>query len=184
MRQKLGGTHLKYHYFKQLPVLPPDRYGAADRAFITPRVVELTYTAWDVQAFARDMGMDGAPFRWDEDRRAVMRAELDAWYAMKYGLTRKQLRYILDPHQLTAREIETLVADDTEDAPDAPRVKGFPGETFRVLKDREVRQYGEFRTARLVTEAWDALAKAGWDPSAYTSPLGVPPGDARARHGG
>jgi len=148
-----------------------------------PRVVELTYTAWDMQAFARDMGMDGAPFRWDDDRRAVIRAELDAWYAMKYGLTRKQLRYVLDPHGLTAREIETLVSDASEDAPDAPRVKDFPGETFRVLKDRETRQYGEFRTARLVMEAWDALSKAGWDPSLYASPLTLPPGDARARHG-
>ena len=174
---------MNFYLVKQFPVLPPERYDAADRAFIMPRVVELTYTAWDVQAFARDMGMDGAPFRWDEDRRAVIRAELDAWYAMKYGLTRKQLRYILDPHQLTAREIETLVADASEDPSDAPRVKDFPGETFRVLKDRETRQYGEFRTARLVMEAWDALSTAGWDPSRYASPLTLPPGDAGARHG-
>ena len=180
----MGNNHLKYHVFRQLPILRAYDYDDYDQTFIVPRVVELTYTAWDVQAFARDMGMDGAPFRWDEDRRAVMRAELDAWYARKYGLTRKQLRYILDPHQLTAREIETLVADDTEDAPGAPRVEGFPGETFRVLRDREMRDYGEFRTARLVTEAWDALSNAGWDPSAYASPLAVPPGDARARHGG
>ncbi|NDJ15528.1 MAG: restriction endonuclease, partial [Acidobacteriia bacterium] len=96
-RQKIGGITMNFYLVKQFPVLPPDRYDAADRAFIVPRVVELTYTAWDVQAFARDMGMDGAPFRWDEGRRAVMRAELDAWYAMKYGLTRKQLRYVLDP---------------------------------------------------------------------------------------
>lgn len=182
VRQKVGGTSLNFFLVNQFPVLPPDRYDAADRAFIVPRVVELTYTAWDLQAFARDMGMDGAPFRWDEDRRAVIRAELDAWYAMKYGLTRKQLRYVLDPHQLTAREIETLVTDASEDSPDAPRVKDFPGETFRVLKDRETRQYGEFRTARLVMAAWDALSKAGWDPSRYASPLTLPPGDAGARH--
>ena len=168
---------------KQFPVLPPDRYDTTDRAFIVRRVVELTYTAWDVQAFARDMGMDGAPFRWDEARRAVIRAELDAWYAMKYGLTRKQLRYILDPHQLTAREIETLVTDASEDPPDPLRQTDFPSETFRVLKDRETRQYGEFRTARLVMEAWDALSTAGWDPSRYASPLTLPPGDAGARHG-
>ena len=184
VRQKVGGASLGFFLVKQFPVLPPDRYDAADRVFIVRRVVELTYTAWDVQAFARDMGMDGAPFRWDDDRRAVIRAELDAWYAMKYGLTRKQLRYVLDPHQLTAREIETLVADASEDSPDAPQVKDFPGETFRVLKDRETRQYGEFRTARMVMEAWDALSKAGWDPSRYASPLTLPPGDAGARHEG
>ena len=183
MRLKAGGANLSYFVVNQLPVLSTHRYDGADRAFIVPRVVELTYTAWDMQSFARDMGMDGAPFRWDEGRRAVIRAELDAWYAMKYGLTRKQLRYVLDPHGLTGREIETLVTDASEDAPDAPRVKDFPGETFRVLKDRETRQYGEFRTARLVMEAWDALSKAGWDPSLYASPLTLPPGDARARHG-
>jgi hypothetical protein len=46
---------------------------------------------------ARDLGYDGPPFAWDEDRRALLRAELDAWYARAYGLTRDELRYILDP---------------------------------------------------------------------------------------
>jgi hypothetical protein len=29
----------------------------------------------------------------------------------------------------------------------------FPGETFRVLKEKEEKQYGEYRTRRLVLEA-------------------------------
>jgi hypothetical protein len=60
------------------------------------------------------------PFKWDEDRRAVLRAELDAYYAKLYGLTRDELRYILDPKDVYG--------------PD------FPGETFRVLKDKEERR--------------------------------------------
>jgi len=35
----------------------------------------------------------------------------------------------------------------------------FPDETFRVLKEKEVRLYGEYRTSRLVLDAWDGLAK-------------------------
>jgi hypothetical protein len=35
--------------------------------------------------------------------------------------------------------------------------EGFPGETIRVLKEKEVRLYGEYRTSRLVLEAWDKL---------------------------
>ena len=87
--------------------------------------------------FARDLGYDGPPFPWDEDRRALLRAELDAWYAHAYGLTRDELRYILDP------------AD----------VKGpdYPSETFRVLKTNEIKRFGEYRTARLVLQAWDRL---------------------------
>jgi hypothetical protein len=35
----------------------------------------------------------------------------------------------------------------------------FPGETFRVLKDKEIRLCGEYRTRRLVLEAWDGQGK-------------------------
>jgi hypothetical protein len=34
----------------------------------------------------------------------------------------------------------------------------LPGETFRVLKEKEEKQFGEYRTRRLVLEAWDRLA--------------------------
>ncbi|MBF6857746.1 hypothetical protein HN309_18585, partial [Acinetobacter baumannii] len=37
------------------------------------------------------------PFPYDPDRRATLRAELDAYYARLYGLTEEELRYILDP---------------------------------------------------------------------------------------
>jgi hypothetical protein len=33
--------------------------------------------AWDLELFAKDCGFDGPPFRWDEDRRFLIRAELD-----------------------------------------------------------------------------------------------------------
>jgi hypothetical protein len=107
------------------------------------------------------------PFRWDEGRRAVLRAELDAYYARLYGLTRKQLRYILDPADLTARELDDLldpweeVADPLDAAGYAARADAsdFPGETFRVLKTKELRQHGEYRTRRLVLEAWARLGQ-------------------------
>ena len=31
---------------------------------------------------------------------------------------------------------------------------GCINETFRVLTDREIREYGEYRTRRLVLDAW------------------------------
>ena len=163
VRQKIAGVSLSYFILKQLPVLPPDRYTPADLDYIVPRVLELVYTAWDLQPFARDLGYDGPPFTWDDDRRAHLRAELDAYYARLYGLTRKQLRYILDPHSLTDREL-TDILDPWEDHPDAPRTTTFPGETFRVLKARELKQYGEYRTGRLVLAAWDRNAAPGGFP--------------------
>ena len=100
-------------------------------------MLELVYTANDLRPFAEDMGYHGEPFRWDEVRRAQLRAELDAYYARLYGLTRDELRYILDPKEVYGED--------------------FPGETFRVLKEKEVKQFGEYRTRRLVLEAWDGL---------------------------
>lgn len=37
------------------------------------------------------------------------------------------------------------------------RCKDFPSETFRVLKEKVIKQYGEFRTRGLVLEAWDKM---------------------------
>jgi hypothetical protein len=37
----------------------------------------------------------------------------------------------------------------------------YPSETFRVLKNNEIRQFGEYRTQRLVLEAWDRFLGGG-----------------------
>lgn len=37
------------------------------------------------------------------------------------------------------------------------RRHGLPRETFGMLKEKEIRLYGEYRTSRLVLEAWDRL---------------------------
>lgn len=136
-KQKVGGTNFNFFIVKQLPVIPPQAYSVEDIKFISSRVLELVYTAWDLQPFAQDMGYDGEPFRWNSERRALLRAELDAYYAKLYGLTRDELRYILDPADIYG--------------PD------FPSETFRVLKNNEIKQFGEYRTQRLVLEAWDRM---------------------------
>ncbi|MFN5464655.1 MAG: Eco57I restriction-modification methylase domain-containing protein, partial [Cyanobacteriota bacterium] len=136
-RHKIGGSHMNFFVYKQLPVLPPSTYTQAAVDFIQPRVLELTYTANDLKPWAEDLGYAGPPFRFDPERRALLRAELDAFYAHLYGLNRDELRYILDPADVMG--------------PD------YPSETFRVLKTNEIRQFGEYRTQRLVLEAWDRL---------------------------
>jgi len=150
-RQKLGGTSLKYFVMKQIAVLPPDTYAAASLDFIVPRVVKLSYTSEALRGFANDLEFDGPPFKWDRERRALLRAELDAYYAYLYGLTRRELEYILDP--------KAVMGDD------------YPSETFRVLKENEIKEFGEYRTQRLVLEAWDRFAADGtFDPARLHEP--------------
>jgi len=55
------------------------------KGWILLRVLELTYTAWDLEAFAQDCGWNGPPFRWDEKRRFLIRCELDAGFFHLYG---------------------------------------------------------------------------------------------------
>lgn len=198
-RQKISGNNLSLFVVKQLPIIPPDHFSETDLQFLVPRVLELTYTAWDLQAFANDVWRDAdselkdiikarwqwnksfvtltseveahfawpenneaqtdefpfPPFRWDSAHRHRVQCELDAFFFYKYGFDSKEdenkkpedraeevVKYILDPSS-------SLLAGETEE-----RRKSFPGETFRVLKDKETRKYGEFLTARLVLEAW------------------------------
>jgi hypothetical protein len=101
------------------------------------RVAELTCTSYSIILFGRNLGYDGPPFPWNEDHRARLGAELDAWYAQSYGLTRDELRYILDTADVMGED--------------------YPSKTFRVLKNNEIKKYGEYRTRRLVLESWDRL---------------------------
>jgi hypothetical protein len=47
----------------------------------------------------------------------------------------------------------------------------YPSETFRGLKENEIKAYGEYRTRRLVLEAWDRFAEDGtFDPAQLEDP--------------
>ena len=73
IRQKLGATTFNMFYVKQLPVIPPENYSEEDIEYISSRVLELVYTANDLKPFAEDLGYEGKPFIWDEQRRAIFK---------------------------------------------------------------------------------------------------------------
>ena len=59
-----------------------------------------------MEAFADDLGDDGPPFKWDEERRALLRAELDAAYFHLYGIEAGDADYILDTFPIVKRKDE------------------------------------------------------------------------------
>ncbi|MFF4343818.1 Eco57I restriction-modification methylase domain-containing protein [Kitasatospora sp. NPDC001540] len=103
-RQKFSGTHLKFFTAYQLPVPSPETgdqpcpwsSGETVAEWVASRVAELAYTACDMAAFARAVGVAGRPFRWDEERRGLLRAELDAAFFHLYGLARDDAEYVMD----------------------------------------------------------------------------------------
>ncbi|MGA7495234.1 MAG: hypothetical protein WBX00_00735 [Isosphaeraceae bacterium] len=100
----MGGTSLTYFLIKQFPVLLPTEFDLpADwsilesrSSWLLPRILELTYTAWDLAPFANDCGYDGPPFRWDKARRFLLRSELDAAFFHLYGVNRDDTDYIME----------------------------------------------------------------------------------------
>ena len=75
-------------------------------AWIGSRAIELTYTAWDLLPFCKSCGWDGPPFRWDEERRFLLRCELDAAYFHLYGIERDDVDYIMETFPIVKRKDE------------------------------------------------------------------------------
>jgi hypothetical protein len=143
VRQKYAGSHLKAYMISQVPAPPPSGLSREELNFINERVIQLVFANSELNSFASDFGYDGHLFEWNQERRALIRAELDAYYAYLYGLTRRELEYVLDPKSVMGQE--------------------YPSETFRVLKENEENDPAirEYRTQRLVLEAWNRFAADG-----------------------
>ena len=157
-RQNLGGTNFTFFILKQLPLPVPaaldtvatwDELHSGDGWF-APRVLELTYTAWDLEGFGRHLGYDGPPFRWDPARRELLRAELDAACFHLYGIERDDVDYIMD--------------------------------TFPIVKRKDEKQHGEYRTKRLILEVYDAMTTAIDTGEPYQTILNPPPADPSCAH--
>lgn len=131
---------MNFFYVKQLPVIPPHTYTPALLDFIVPRVLELTYTAWDLQPFAQDIGYDGPPFVWDEERRFLLRCELDALYFHLYQIQRDDVDYIMETFPIVKRK------DIARTSP--PRHEG----------EGDLGGEGEYLTKRIILEMYDQMA--------------------------
>lgn len=114
-RQKLGGVNFNFFVFQQLPILsaeifeqpcPWSNNASTLCAWLLPRVLELTYTAWDLQPFAMECDFDCPPFQWAEDRRFLIRCELDAAFFLLYKIGRDDADYIMETFTSVKRKDE------------------------------------------------------------------------------
>lgn len=156
-RQKVAGLHLRFGYVRQLAVIGPETFarngawncGPLDE-WVNARVLELTYTAWDMAPFAQDLcDVDIAsrvnpPFVWDVERRFLIRAELDAAFFHLYGLERDEVDYVMD--------------------------------TFPIVRRKDEAAYGEYRSKRVILEMYDTMAEAMQSGIPYETPICPPPG--------
>jgi Eco57I restriction-modification methylase len=144
-RQKFAGTSMSYFILKQLPVPRPDIFSgriewcaASLREWSSDRILELSFTAWDMDWFAKELGDHGAPFVWNEDRRFKMRAELDAAFFHLYGVARDDVDYIMDSfHAFRNNDPERFTRTKALilDIYDAMAVAMETGEPYQTILD-------------------------------------------------
>lgn len=135
-KRKIGGANMNFFYFKQLPIIPPSAYSVDEAEFVIRYSKKLLGTTRKMAEILR------CPVTiWNDDERALLMARLDAFYAMKYGLERDELEFILDPEAVMG--------------------KGYPTQTFPQVKANDIAKFDEYRTKRLVMEAYDELMRDG-----------------------
>jgi hypothetical protein len=93
-RQKIGGTHLKYHYFRQLPAVQKD----SAPQWITNHAKELCTTD------AKSAAVFQHVYRFDPSRRFQIRCELDAAFFHLYGIERDDVDYIMETFPIVKRK--------------------------------------------------------------------------------
>ena len=176
-RQKLGGVNFNFFIFEQLPLLSASLYHKPCIWFcglktlqdwLLQRILELTYTAWDLEPFAKDCGWVGPPFRWDEERRFLIRCELDAAFFHLY----------LGPQDEWRRQPESL----TQYFPTPRHAVDHIMETFPIVKRKDEEKHGEYRTKRVILEIYDEMAEAMRTGNQYKTRLDPPPADPRCCH--
>jgi hypothetical protein len=180
VRQKASGGNLNYYVVKQTPLPTKAMFledcGWSPRetvySWLLPRVLELTYTAWDLDRFAQDCGWSGPPFRWDEDRRFLLRCELDAAFFHLY---------------LPAEKSGDWRPADCETSDDLVRLKGsfstprdavaYIMDTFPIVRRKDEEKYnGDYRTKRVILDIYDAMQESIRTVQPYQTRLDPPPG--------
>ena len=183
-RQKISGIHIPFFTMNQITVPPPDAYSEAVLGFMVPRVLELLYTGEDLRGFARDCGWDGPPFRWDDERRFLLRCELDAAFFHLYlpaeanGDWRPARRSDGSPSDETPEQL----ADLKRHFPTPRDAVSYILDTFPGVRREDEANHGEYRTKRTILAIYDAMQPFIATNEPYRTPLTPPPVDPSRCH--
>lgn len=194
-RFKLGGTSLSYFIVKQIAVLPPSTYSHSSMTLLgkslTACVLELVFTSYSLQPFALDCGYDGPPFIWDEERRFEIKCELDALFFHLYLGTQSdwesgnqrslEALHVTDAHRSSATggsasNATTKPSPLTTYFPTPRHAVEYIMETFPIVKRKDEKEYGQYRTKRRILEIYDQMTHCPATNTEYRSTLNPPPG--------
>lgn len=174
-RLKVSSNHLTQGILATLPlpsrakILTFAEESLHDINWFEDRVFELSYVSWDLAAFAKDAGRDTAPFRWDAERRFLLRCELDAAF----------FHLVLGPSNEWQNGDDAL----TRSFPTPRQAVEYILSAFSTLNRKdEIRFGGDQRTKRTVLEIYDELTLAINTEQRYQTRLSPAPADPSCCH--
>ena len=184
VRQNIGGVNLNFYLVNQLPVLPPKMAGETcpwdtsrtTGSWVTDRVLELTYTAWDLEPFANDCGYHGPPFRWNEDRRFLLRCEIDAAFfhlylpADEHGDWSPARRSDGCPQDETPEQLAEL----KRHFPKPRDAVTYVMDTFPIVRRKDEAAFGDYRTRRIILDIYDSMQASSAIREPYRTRLDPP----------
>ncbi len=141
LARKKCALHMTFSIVDSLPI-PARMPETESEAAITRLSASLALTGPEMADFAKQFSAEDPAWNGEllvnDAARHEAKAEIEAIYALQIlKLNRSQLQFILRPKDVSEEYAEY--------------------ETFGALERAEIRQFGEYRTKRLVLEAWDRL---------------------------
>jgi len=104
LRQRMQGLHLTWHLLAQVPT--PSRAtvsaacpwdaGQSLLSWFSNRATELSVTSRALVSFAVDLGLAARPFLYNEERRFLLRAEIDAAFFVLAGFSMGETAFVFD----------------------------------------------------------------------------------------
>lgn len=174
-RQKVSGTNFSHWIWKQMPILSQEQLQERSPAhavtmgqFIFSRSLELTFTSYDLKQFSKECSYTGPPYIWDDSRRFILKCEVDAVFFLIY----------LGDAVIWDEGGEKLL----ESFPSPRDAVAYIMETFPIVKRKDEKAHGDYRTKDTILEIYDAMLEAQHTGQAYQTRLDPPPGDIRAAH--
>ena len=184
-RLKIGGTHLSFFIAEQIPVLRPEIFERpvpwnipeSIRDWLLPRVLELVYTSWELAPFAADCGWNRHPLRWDDERRFLLRCELDAAFFHLYLPSEKDgsWRPACRSNGCPTEESPEQFAELKRHFPTPRDAVAYTTETFPIVRRKDEMHHGEYRTKHTILEIYDAMQRAISVRMPYLTRVASPP---------
>lgn len=162
---------MTYGFFKQLPMPSPTKVmdliselnPTEKCSWLRDHIMELLYTANSMSSFAADFGYNTKPYFWNPERRSHIRAEFDAAVFHLYLGSQE------DWNSVASKELR-------EWFPTPRDVMPHIMDSFPIVRDKDLKEYGQYRTCEAILAEYDRMATAIATGVSYESTLSSKPG--------